>query len=316
MLFRSHLMRAFTFETETFRRPRLLTIWVCIMTEETQSDITALTVQLLSAFVSNNTVSSEGLSDLIKSTRAALTETPTALAEEPAAETFAPAVSVRKSLSSPDHIISLIDGKPYKTLKRHLATRGLTPDQYRERYNLPKSYPLVAPSYSEARRAVAEKLGLGKKPAITKATKPVEEVIAAEPVTAAEAKVQKAPRKATAVPSKKQPSKAKVATATKSSPAVSASSVTTPATVAPVLKDGRKRLSIATAKEAKVETKPVKEGEAAAHPNGKAKAASKKAAPITKGKAVSKPKSLKSAREAAGAHLNANTKAAEPSKAD
>lgn len=272
------------------------------MAEDTQSDITALTVQLLSAFVSNNTVSSEGLSDLIKSTRAALTETPAASAEEPAAETFVPAVSVRKSLSSPDHIISLIDGKPYKTLKRHLATRGLTPDQYRERYSLPKNYPLVAPSYSEARRAVAEKLGLGKKPAITKATKPVEKVIAAAPVTA--------------VPSKKQPSKAKVATATKSSPTVPDSSVTASATTAPVLKDRRKRLSIAAAKEAKVETKPVKEQEAAAHSNAKAKAASKKAAPITKGKAASKPKSLKSALEAAGAHFNADTKAAEPARAD
>lgn len=286
------------------------------MAEETQSDITALTVQLLSAFVSNNTVSSEALSDLIKSTRAALTEAPVASTEEPAAETFVPAVSVRKSLSSPDHIISLIDGKPYKTLKRHLATRGLTPDQYRERYSLPKNYPLVAPSYSEARRAVAAKLGLGKKPAITKATKPVEEVITAAPVTGVEAKVQKAPRKAAAVASKKQPAKAKVATATKSSLAVSGSSLTAPATAAPVLKDRRKRLFIATAKETKVETKPVKEVEAAARPTAKAKAASKKAAPVAKAKAASKPKSLKSALEAAGTHLNADTKAAEPAKAD
>src|SRR3546814_16647843 len=68
-----------------------------------------------------------------------------------------PAVSVRKSLASSEHILSLIDGKPYKTLKRHLAVNGLTPDEYRERYGLPKSYPLVAKSYSEARRRSEER---------------------------------------------------------------------------------------------------------------------------------------------------------------
>ncbi|MDF0545891.1 MucR family transcriptional regulator [Sphingobium sp. H39-3-25] len=136
------------------------------MTDETQNDITTLTVQLLSAYVSRNTVPSENLADLIKTTRAALTGDPVISNAEPEAETFTSAVSVRKSLASPDHILSLIDGKPYKTLKRHLATHGLTPEQYRERYKLPKNYPLVAQSYSEARRAVAAKLGLGKKPAV------------------------------------------------------------------------------------------------------------------------------------------------------
>ncbi|RYY10361.1 MAG: transcriptional regulator [Alphaproteobacteria bacterium] len=75
-----------------------------------------------------------------------------------------PAVSVRKSLASPDHIVSMIDGKPYKTLRRHLATNGLTPEQYRERYNLKADYPMVAESYSESRRAMAHKIGLGRKP--------------------------------------------------------------------------------------------------------------------------------------------------------
>jgi predicted transcriptional regulator len=86
--------------------------------------------------------------------------------EEPQAEpaaTFEPAVTVRKSLSSPDHIISLIDGKPYKTLRRHLSGHGLTPEQYRERYKLKRDYPMVAPSYAEARRAMAKKIGLGSK---------------------------------------------------------------------------------------------------------------------------------------------------------
>lgn len=80
-----------------------------------------------------------------------------------------PAVSVRKSLESRDYLISLIDGKPYKTLKRHLARHGLTPEEYRERYSLKPDYPMVAPSYSEARRTVAKQLGLGQKGRAAKA---------------------------------------------------------------------------------------------------------------------------------------------------
>ena len=88
------------------------------------------------------------------STSAAITEQ---------AASHEPAVTVRKSLSSRDHIISLIDGKPYKTLRRHLSGHALTPDQYRERYNLKADYPMVAPAYSEARRDMAKKIGLGSK---------------------------------------------------------------------------------------------------------------------------------------------------------
>jgi predicted transcriptional regulator len=77
---------------------------------------------------------------------------------------FTPAVSVRKSLASKDHIISMIDGKPYKTLRRHLATHGLSPAEYRERYGLKSDYPMVAENYSESRRAMAKKIGLGRKP--------------------------------------------------------------------------------------------------------------------------------------------------------
>ncbi len=84
-------------------------------------------------------------------------------AGEPEKE-YTPAVSVRKSLASPEHIISMIDGKPYKTLRRHLATNGMTPDEYRERYGLKKDYPMVAPAYSAARQEMAKKIGLGRKP--------------------------------------------------------------------------------------------------------------------------------------------------------
>lgn len=78
-------------------------------------------------------------------------------------EEFTPAVSVRKSLASKDHIISLIDGKPYKTLRRHLAGRGLTPDEYRARYGLKPDYPMVSEGYSQVRSEMAKKIGLGRK---------------------------------------------------------------------------------------------------------------------------------------------------------
>ncbi len=68
---------------------------------------------------------------------------------------YTPAVGARKSLASKDHIISMIDGKPYKTLRRHLSGHGLTPEQYRERYNLKADYPMVAETYSAARREMA-----------------------------------------------------------------------------------------------------------------------------------------------------------------
>jgi predicted transcriptional regulator len=83
-------------------------------------------------------------------------------AEQPAQD-YTPAVTARKSLASKDHIISMIDGKPYKALRRHLATNGLTPEEYRARYNLKADYPMVAESYSEARRALAKSIGLGRK---------------------------------------------------------------------------------------------------------------------------------------------------------
>jgi predicted transcriptional regulator len=95
--------------------------------------------------------------------------------DEPAAEPqFTPAVTARKSLASKDHIISMIDGKPYKSLKRHLSGHGLTPDQYRERYGLKSDYPMVAENYAQVRRDLAKKIGLGRKPKHPEATPPVQ----------------------------------------------------------------------------------------------------------------------------------------------
>ena len=157
------------------------------MAEADQPDLTTLTVQLLSAYVSNNMVPSTELAGLIQSTRSALAAS-TVPAAEPVAE-FTPAVSVRKSLGSREHILSLIDGKPYKSLKRHLSTHGLTPAEYRLRYQLPKDYPMVAPGYSQQRREVAERMGLGRKRSAAKAAEAVAPTKQVAPVAAA----QKAP---------------------------------------------------------------------------------------------------------------------------
>jgi len=127
-------------------------------------DFIGLTADVVSAFVANNAVKDAELARLITETHSALSRLGRARgAEPPAEEEFKPAVTVRKSLGSRDHILSMIDGKPYKSLKRHLASHGLTPAEYRARYNLSKNYPMIAPAYSEARRAMALELGLGQK---------------------------------------------------------------------------------------------------------------------------------------------------------
>ena len=111
------------------------------------------------------------LNKMYETASALVTGNATAAEPDAAAQEYTPAVTARKSLASQDHIISMIDGKKYKTLRRHLATNGLTPEQYRERYNLKADYPMVAPSYSEARRTMAKSIGLGRKPGQTVAPK-------------------------------------------------------------------------------------------------------------------------------------------------
>lgn len=125
----------------------------------------------------NNRVSADEVPAFIQrmhSTLNGLADTGSSSEQPAQQQEFTPAVSARKSLSSPDHIISMIDGKPYKTLRRHLATHGLTPEQYRERYKLKADYPMVAPNYSEHRRAMAHKIGLGSKGRQARAAKPAE----------------------------------------------------------------------------------------------------------------------------------------------
>lgn len=83
--------------------------------------------------------------------------------EAPADSEYTPGLTVRRSLASEGHILSLIDGKPYQALRRYLSTHGLTPEDYRRRYNLKPDYPMVAETYSAARREMALKIGRGAK---------------------------------------------------------------------------------------------------------------------------------------------------------
>lgn len=83
--------------------------------------------------------------------------------EQPAAkQTRLTPAQIRRSVT-PDALISFEDNKPYKTLRRHLATHGLTPEQYRDKWGLPRDYPMVAPNYSAARSQMAKQLGLGQR---------------------------------------------------------------------------------------------------------------------------------------------------------
>jgi predicted transcriptional regulator len=119
-----------------------------------------LAADVVSAFVSNNSVPAAELPALIAGVHGALqgVANPKPFVEGPK---FEPAVSIKKSVT-PDALISLIDGKPYKSLKRHLSKHGLSPQEYRQRYGLPSDYPMVAATYASKRSELAKRLGLGQ----------------------------------------------------------------------------------------------------------------------------------------------------------
>src|SRR3954471_19775149 len=141
-----------------------------------QTNHIELAADIVSSYLSNNHVAVADVPALIASVHAAVTGLgQTAAPSEP--ETKATPAQIRKSIS-PDALISFEDGKPYKTLRRHLTIRGLSPEAYREKHGLPRDYPMVAASYSEQRSALAKDLGLGqqrRKPA-TKANSASEKV--------------------------------------------------------------------------------------------------------------------------------------------
>jgi predicted transcriptional regulator len=121
----------------------------------------ALTADIVSAYVSNNSVAAGDLPALINQVHSALTRVSSGHAEVPS-EPLKPAVPVKKSIT-PEYIVCLEDGKKFKSLKRHLRTQyNMTPEQYREKWDLPPDYPMVAPNYAAARSQLAKQMGLGQ----------------------------------------------------------------------------------------------------------------------------------------------------------
>ena len=137
-----------------------------------------LAAEIVAAFVANNSLPIAELPALIHSVHAAmerLADGPVNTA--PLVEKQEPAVSVRKSVS-PDFLVCLDDGKKFKSLRRHLGTLGMTPDQYRAKWSLPSDYPMVAPNYAAARSEMAKRIGLGQ---VRKNVSPRKKVSAAAP---------------------------------------------------------------------------------------------------------------------------------------
>lgn len=125
-------------------------------------DIAQTTGAIVAAFLSHNAMSPDRVADFIASTAVAVRAVFAPGEPQPEEVKLEPAVPIRKSIT-PDAIICLEDGKAFKSLKRHLRTAyGMTPDEYRERWGLPSSYPMVAPNYSATRSQLAKDAGLGK----------------------------------------------------------------------------------------------------------------------------------------------------------
>ena len=126
-----------------------------------EDQLLRMTTEVVAAYVSNNTLPTGQLADVIASVYTSLR----ALDHGPMdgrGDAIKPAVPVRKSIT-PDYLICLEDGKKLKMLKRHLrSTYGLTPDAYRAKWGLPADYPMVAPNYAQQRSAFAKQIGLGR----------------------------------------------------------------------------------------------------------------------------------------------------------
>lgn len=128
---------------------------------DTQVELLEMTADIVSAYVGNNTVPASDLPAIISSVHQALCAVGTGESATQA-EPLEPAVPIKKSIH-PDFLVCLEDGRKFKSLKRHLRTRyGMTPDEYRERWGLPKDYPMVAPNYARARSELAKQMGLGQ----------------------------------------------------------------------------------------------------------------------------------------------------------
>ena len=128
---------------------------------EAASAYIELTVEIVAAYVSNNSVSAGDIPNLISQVHSALVRVSGGQSDS-APEPLKPAVSLKKSIT-PEYLICLEDGKKFKSLKRHLRTQyNMTPEQYRDKWGLPPDYPMVAPSYAAARSQLAKQMGLGQ----------------------------------------------------------------------------------------------------------------------------------------------------------
>ena len=131
------------------------------MPDSSSTNYVELAADIVSAYVSNNSVASSDLPALLADIHGALVRVGSGTAEVQS-ESLKPAVPIKKSIT-PDYIICLDDGKKFKSLKRHLRTQyDMTPEEYRERWSLPPDYPMVAPNYAAARSQLAKKMGLGQ----------------------------------------------------------------------------------------------------------------------------------------------------------
>ena len=127
-----------------------------------KDELVELTAEIVSAYVTNNTVVATDLPALISNVFDALKKAASSGAQ-PAKEELRPAVPIKKSVTS-EYIICLEDGKKFKSLKRHLRTHyDLSPEEYREKWGLAHDYPMVAPSYAAARSDLAKRMGLGQR---------------------------------------------------------------------------------------------------------------------------------------------------------
>lgn len=127
--------------------------------EPQHQELVELTSDIVSAYVANNKVATGELPEMIAAVHAALRGLDEKKVTEP--EKPVPMMPIKKTIT-PDYLISLEDGRRYKSLKRHLSGRGLTPADYREKWGLAKDYPMVAPNYAKQRSELAKALGLGQ----------------------------------------------------------------------------------------------------------------------------------------------------------
>jgi predicted transcriptional regulator len=132
-----------------------------MLDQNSETDVLSLTAQVISAYVSKNPLPTGALPELIGQIHNSLQALKTPPVEP--AVPLVPAVPIKKSVT-PDYIISLEDGRKFKSMKRYLSLRNMTPDEYRQKWGLAADYPIVAPNYAAARSEMAKSIGLGRKP--------------------------------------------------------------------------------------------------------------------------------------------------------